>query len=264
MIKQLLAGALLALILFPACQSNPGTPAPAATAPLQFETRNFVKHYCVNDDQCADFNVFFLQFAENSPQIVRQVSDLIRARIIAGLEGNTTVPFEAALDSMGTRFIDDFVQLKRENPDNTMGQDIQVTSNVLANTGKLLTVRIDFNTYTGGAHPNSTSTLMSFDLTQNARELAVADMLPDSTAVLPLLEQAYKAAKGLQAGDDIKQLLLGDIEKLPLPANIGIVPEGLLFVYNNYEIAPYAVGGADILLTWEQLGQSADRKRWLE
>jgi len=41
-----------------------------------------------------------------------------------------------------------------------------------------------------------------------------------------------------------------------------VLPEGVRFIYNPYEVAAYAFGQTDILLTWAQLGTLADKSKW--
>lgn len=264
-IQRLFPLVALAILCLFACKSkdSQGLSATAATTEvLKYETRNFVKHHCVNEKQCADFNIIYLHVNGNNTALAEAVNKSVQARTIAGLDGNKNLPFEVALDSAGTKFIGQFVQLKSDIPD--QGHEIQLTSNVLLNNAKVLTTRLDFYYSTGGAHPNAASAVMSFDLQKDGRELKAADLLTDTSAVLPLLEKAYKKAKELNESDDIGQLLLTENKKLPLPANMGVVPEGILFAYIDYEVAPHAVGPADIVLTWEQLGALADKSRWIQ
>jgi hypothetical protein len=49
---------------------------------------------------------------------------------------------------------------------------------------------------------------------------------------------------------------------LPVPVHFGIVADGVQFLYNPYDVASWAVGRTDVLLTWEQLSGTADRTRW--
>jgi hypothetical protein len=231
---------------------------------LKCETRQFVKRYCVNDQQCADYNVFYLLISGNDTAVVRAVSQGVHSQAITVLGGNSSVPFEYALDSIGINFIEHFIQMKREMPEMEMSQSIQVTSNVLLNNSNVVTVREDFFISTGGAHPNTVTAVMSFDLKNKGRQLSAGDMLKDSSAVLPMLEKAFKKSKGLAENTDISLLLLTEDKKLPLPANIGIVPEGVLFVYTDYEVASHAVGPTEILLTWKQLGDLADKTKWVQ
>lgn len=255
---------VLAVLYLFACKSkDSNTPAAAVAADtLRYEMRTFVKHYCVNDRQCADFNIIYPDIAGDSAQ-TKIIKDAIRARIVEGVGGNGKLPFEIALDSAAVNFINDFIQFKREVPAMEADQNIQMTGNVTLNNPKIATVRLDFNSFRGGAHPNSAVAVMTFDRA-SGRELKITDFIRDTTAVLSLLEKAYKEAKGLKATDDISQLLLLNATKLALPANAGILKEGILFAYGDYEVSPHAVGPADIVLSWEQLGALADKKRWLE
>lgn len=257
--------AIVFLSLF-ACKSKGSQEATTSGAVeiLKHEMRNFVKRYCVNDEQCADFNIFYLNVSGSDAVLAEAVNKAVQSRTIAGLDGNKNLPIEVALDSAGIIFIEQFVQLKRDIPEQTQGQTIQLTSNVPLNNPKVMTVRLDFFFSTGGAHPNTASALMSFDLQNGGRELTAGDLLKDTSAVLPLLEKAYKQAKQLKETDDIGQLLLTENKKLPLPVNVGVVTEGILFAYNDYEVAPHAVGPADIVLTWEQLGPLADKSKWVQ
>lgn len=216
----------------------------------------------MNDEQCADFIIHYLNVTGNNAPLAATVKTLVQKRTLAVLGGNTDGQFDLALDSVGLNFVEQFIQLKRDVPGQTFSQTMQMTSNVLLNNPKIMTTRIDFFAFTGGAHPNTASALMSFDLKRDGHELKIADLVKDTAAVLPMLEKAYKEAKQLQAHDDISKLLLSG-KSLPFPANVGVVPQGILFAYNDYEVASHAVGPADILLTWEQLGNLADKTKWL-
>lgn len=265
--KFLFAGILLApVFLLLSCENKTATIGAAqsgAGGPLKSEFRSFVKRHCVNDEQCADYTIHYPTITEGDSALVSAVNKAICDRLIGGLGGNYHLPFEVALDSAGVKFIDDFIRMKREIPENTMNQMIQVTGSLLLNNEKVTTVKLDFYSFTGGAHPNISSGVMSFDLFKQARQLTPVEIFPDPNAVMPMLEKAYKENKGLKESDDVSTLLLDGLKKLPLPANVGIVPEGILFAYNDYEVAPHAVGPADIILTWEQLGGLADKKRWI-
>lgn len=253
----------LAVFFLFACKSKDAAPPKPTVVTLQAESRSFSKRHCVNDDQCADFIILYPLVKGNHAATAEAVNKAIQARTLASVDGNTNLAFEVALDSAGANFIEQFKNLHRDFPEQTMGQTIQMTNKVLLNGAKVMTVQLDFDSYTGGAHPNTAVAVMSFDVQNGGRELKAADLLTDPNAVLPLLEKAYKKAKQLDEADDIGQLLITEDKKLPLPVNVGVVPEGILFAYSDYEVSPHAVGPADILLTWAELGSLADKSKWI-
>ena len=241
-----------------------GGTAAVSSDTLKYEIRKAGKRYCVNDEQCGDFNIFYLTVGGNNAPLAATVKMAVQMRTLAGLGANPASQFDLTLDSIGNAFIEQFIQLKRDKPGQTFNQTIQLTSNVRLNNPKIMTARMDFFTFTGGAHPNTATALLSFDLKRDGAELKIADLVKDTSAILPMLEKAYKESKQMQANDDITKLLLPGIKSLPLPANVGVVREGILFFYNDYEVAPHSVGTSEILLTWEQLGDLADKTKWLE
>jgi hypothetical protein len=96
------------------------------------------------------------------------------------------------------------------------------------------------------------------------RVVPVTAMVSDTALVLPLIEKAYKKSKGLAETDPLTDMVYPELKRLPLPQNICVVQDGIRFYYNDYEVAPHAVGPADVVLTWEQLGSLADKKKWFE
>lgn len=256
----------IAMAAFPACKPKTASDHSGTAAPdtLQYELRTFTKQHCVQADACADFSVIYPLFSGKNSGLANAVNQAVQARICMGLQANPGLPFEVALDSAGKALVDAFLEDHRQRPDLNMGYLSQVTGNVLLDNDKIVTVRLDFASFTGGAHPNSAVAVLSFDLANGGRELKAADLLRDTMLVLPLLEKAYKNAKGLPENADIGELLLTENKKLPLPANVGVLPEGLLFAYGDYEVAPHAVGPADLILTWEELGASIDREKLID
>lgn len=262
----LLSGALFLLAILACKPKNAGETGNVEVASpdtLRYEVRRAAKRHCVNDEQCADFTVFYLTMSGNNAALAATVRTRVQARTLLGLGGSPDAQAELAIDALGNKFIEDFIQLKRDNPKQTSNQNVQVTSNVLLNTPRIMTTRVNFYSFTGGAHPNIASVLQSFDLQRDGAELGAADILSDTSAVVSMLEKAFKEAKMMQANDDITKLLLPGMKNLPLPASVAVVREGIWFVYNEGEVAPRAVGSTDILLRWEQLGQLADKSKWL-
>jgi hypothetical protein len=105
--------------------------------------------------------------------------------------------------------------------------------------------------------------IVSYDLQKGGAPLEITDLVSDTNAVRPILEKAYKVSKGLKETDPLSELVYPEIQQIPMPAGAGVSAEGIHFYYNAYEIAPYAVGPADVLLRWEQLGALADKNRWI-
>lgn len=126
---------------------------------------------------------------------------------------------------------------------------------------KLLTVQFESYTYTGGAHPNSNVSLYTFDR-QTGRSLTLNDLVADTTALLSAVEQAFRADQKLQPQDNLEErgyfLQNG---RFPLPASVGMGREGMIFYYNPYEVAAYAVGPIELTVPYARL-KNVLRDEW--
>lgn len=127
---------------------------------------------------------------------------------------------------------------------------------------KLLSVQFESYAYTGGAHPNSNVSLYTFDR-QTGRSLTLNDLVADTTALLHVVEQAFRTSQELKPQDNLEErgyfLQNG---RFPLPANVGMGREGMIFYYNPYEVAAYAVGPIELTVPYAQL-KNVLRAEWL-
>lgn len=119
---------------------------------------------------------------------------------------------------------------------------------------RALTLRMSESSYVGGAHPNHADTLLV--LSPDGRRLGLDEILaPGARAELVALgERAFRAHHGLPPDDPLDAHgFWFDDGRFDLNDNWGVIGEGLVFHYNPYEIAAYAVGHTEILLPWDRV-----------
>ncbi|WP_461104938.1 DUF3298 and DUF4163 domain-containing protein [Spirosoma koreense] len=131
--------------------------------------------------------------------------------------------------------------------------ELKTSADTLHANAKTLTVRFETYAYTGGAHPNANLSFYNFDR-ETGRMLTLADMVTDTTALLGAVEKAFRSQQELQPQVNLEEqgYFLRDGHFF-LPANVGMNQEGLVFYYNPYEIAAYAVGPIQVTVPYAQL-----------
>jgi len=252
------------MVLF-ACQS----PAPKTTpsTPLKSELQKVERKLCVNDSTCVLLNISYPILVGGDAAVTDLLNNNIQGvyRKIVDMEDKyAQLAFPAMLDSASNALGNAFKQFRADVPESAILEwNLNASGNVPVLNNRIITVEILSDSYLGGAHPNSAATITTYDLT-TGKALGAADFLKDPNAVLPMLEKAYLAEKNGDANGNLSDLLFPEIKSLPLPKNVAVESKGIRFHYNDYEVAPHAVGPADLLLTWEQLGPLADAKKWLE
>ncbi len=251
------------VLVFLSCK--PQTPAPEKPVPLKAENRQVSQKHCIGNDseQCATFTISYPVFSGGDSTVAKALNKSVEGYLLSVLGGNGDVPFTQALDSAGIVFIQSYKSDQAENPGRPGGYTTEITNKIPLLNPKVVTIEMDGYSFMGGAHPNPFALLVSYELAKGAKPLAVTDLVSDTNAVRPILEKAYKLTKGLKETDPLNDVVYSETKQLPMPANVGVTAEGIRFYYNAYEVAPYAVGVGDVLLTWEQLGTLADKAKWI-
>jgi hypothetical protein len=117
---------------------------------------------------------------------------------------------------------------------------------------RYITMGMNKSDYTGGAHGNYGTTLLTFDR-KTQKEITHTDLFSTEAfeKLGPILETYYKKQYGLQDDEPVNETLL--VESIEPTVNCGIVGRGVLFMYNPYEIASYAQGIQEIWLPFDVL-----------
>ena len=127
-------------------------------------------------------------------------------------------------------------------------------------TDSILTYTFDRYDYTGGAHGSSMRMGQTF-ATATGKALVASDMfLPEKESALKellrsgLWNQYFNKEDNGSCGATLKDALLIDPDSLPMPAFPPMcVDTGIVFTYQQYEIACYAAGKPTCILPYREL-----------
>lgn len=138
----------------------------------------------------------------------------------------------------------------------------QTSIDVVYQHNKIVSLKVDMDDYTGGAHGLISTIYQVFDKTNNKILLQTRLIRKDKTQeVLAMAEKSFR--KNAELTDD------ADLEKsgywfkdnsFYLTENYCITSEGITWLYNPYEIAPYSQGTIEISLTKEELAPYIDEQ----
>ncbi len=133
-----------------------------------------------------------------------------------------------------------------------------VKGSVLLNKPGLLSVRMDAHLFFGGAHGMDPIKLFVFN-SNTGSQLKLTDIfVPKFDARLNnLINRAFRRKNGLSPMEQLDQPKGGyfglSVKQLNYTNNFALNNDGMIFVYNEYEIAAYANGPTEILIPWSQL-----------
>ncbi len=123
------------------------------------------------------------------------------------------------------------------------------------NDKNILSIRKTLYQYTGGAHGGTMIDYLNFNL-QNGKEINLSDIFKDDykPALDKLGEEPFREFYKLKPNDDFEAsgFWFAD-NKFSVNETFGFNTEGIVFQFNQYEVAPYALGAASITIPYKQL-----------
>ena len=122
----------------------------------------------------------------------------------------------------------------------------------LTNIPSLWSYAMDVYEYTGGAHGNRYLLIQNYDL-QTGDEVSEQDLFIDDyyePLKSLLLEALIAQTDEAETKKDLRRLGYSVDDVVP-NENFYVTAEGITYVYNPYEIAPYAMGCIQISLPWD-------------
>ena len=215
-----------------------------------------------------DVSVSYILLKDDS-EGARKINDSLRllaaGSVVGWLDSATVDRNPEARTNLGkaaTLFASDYEAMRKDIGGLGGCWELKTSADTVHASSKTLTVKVDTYAYTGGAHPNSNLSFYTFDRETGAM-LTLADMISDTTALLDLVEKTFRQQQKLPPKANLEEqgYFLRDGHFF-LPANVGLSRDGLVFYYNPYEIAAYAVGPIQVTVPYNQLGGILE-KDWL-
>jgi len=150
------------------------------------------------------------------------------------------------------QFENRFISFKNDFEADAVPWEVIINSEVVFQSVYVITIAIDSYTFTGGAHGNSVITLLNFD--PKTGDLYTQDHViktsPDFTA---LVKHYFKKETASKTTDSSENYFFG--EDFKLPENIGFNDEGVIFLYNTYELASYAQGITEFTIPYNEISK---------
>lgn len=221
---------------------------------LSFEMRSYLVEStpgCVADTvPCASFEITWPRFIDLDTNVQAAMDARISALLSSTLGQGPPKP----LNQLGTDFVTDFKQFANENPEFGLGWYFDARVKVLIATDTLISMQVDSEVFTGGAHGSYATQFVNVDPMTGISYLLDALLKPGYQELLTRL--AYEDFQRQSGDDEADSAGVASYEgeaPFRLNDNYGFRKEGIVFFYNIYELGSYAEGPTEILIPYERL-----------
>lgn len=191
------------------------------------------------------------------------VDKAVNNAIADELFGMTGQSLKAVADSFATQYADDYKKnltafYREDQNDKSRRKWYEYTYKVTTSTEKardgFTVYKAVTDYYEGGAHGVSITAVMNFSNATGKRYRLKDVFVPGSEKRLAdLLLSALEEKTGQKGIDALKEAGYLNTTDIYAPQNFALGPDGVTFVYNAYEIAPYEKGITELTLSYDDL-----------
>ena len=173
---------------------------------------------------------------------------------------NITIP--CAIDSFIATIKEEYLSLRPEyynekamnNGGEWFNYNYTIKSSATIGYKNIINYSITTDTYTGGAHGSFITTLLNFNPV-TGEEIKLEDFFkPNFEEVLiDRLTRALIKKVGAQSFEQLQEMGYLVMNDMYVTENFELGKDTIRFHYNQYDIAPYALGSSDLTFTYEEL-----------
>ncbi|WP_296311895.1 DUF3298 and DUF4163 domain-containing protein [Winogradskyella sp. UBA3174] len=205
--------------------------------PLTFKTNEISKAFD------AEITVILTK-ATTDNNISNAINTTIENEIIKAISDSKNIK---TLDEALSTFNTEFVNFKKDFPEGEQSWSLNIESEVTYISTEIVTIALSIYTDKGGAHGNDTISFLNFD-PNTGNLFAIQDIIENTEAFKTLAEKHFKSSLKSEDSDksNIEDFFFG--EPFQLPKNIGFTDDGLVLLYNVYEIASYDQGYTEFVI----------------
>lgn len=217
---------------------------------LTFDNRFYSNTGC---SHCAQISLEVPEAISNR-KISETINNTVNEEVISLLsfeEEQSVTDIPSAIASFNRGYKD----LKTMFPDETIPWEARIEGKIAFENKDLLTIELNSYIFTGGAHGYGSTRYLNFDKNK-AKELSRDELFKNAEKFESFVEGIFRTKQGIPEESPINSTgLMFEQDRFYLPENIGFTQEGLILLYNPYEVASYADGSIELTLPYEEVAK---------
>jgi hypothetical protein len=225
-------------------------------AEITYEKKTFLLESstgCKNDRPCAKYEVTYPVFSG----VEKTVEEKLQREIELTVSMGDPEAEDKSMQKVAEEFIDNYTEFIKEFPEGEGAVGWYYKADVVVNvlTDTLLSLEVSEEYFTGGAHGGSGTFFININPKTGERTNLSTLLKPGFEH--DLTKSAEATFRKTRELPDTASYRFNGFEfpqnRFELSKNYGFTKEGIVFVFNSYEIAPYAAGSTEFVVPYSQI-----------
>ncbi|WP_298754065.1 DUF3298 and DUF4163 domain-containing protein [uncultured Psychroserpens sp.] len=218
-------------------------------------TINFIEQQ-IETSQSAEISIVYPK-AEGTEDIANRINSSIQNYIVKQINFSEDSQTKGSIDDAVAKFNYEFSSFKNEFPNDAQQWEAFIDGEVTYRSPEIISIAINSYLDTGGAHGNTTVHFFNFD-PQTGKLLTKKELISNTEKLSKLIEhKLIDEVKSKSGNEPVEDLFFG--KDFQLPESLGYSDEGLIILYNPYEIASYAQGIIEFTIPFEEVNSFLNR-----
>jgi hypothetical protein len=152
------------------------------------------------------------------------------------------------------QFLTQYDSFKKGDPHSQMFFTLDSHATIVRQDSSLTTLELGGYSYQGGAHGSSITTFINWN-TKASKDITLGDVLIDGyqSRLTAIADTIFRQQEKLTVNTTLANDYFFKNNKFALNNNFLITPVGLRFLYNQYEIKPYAAGQTELAIPYAKI-----------
>jgi hypothetical protein len=188
--------------------------------------------------------------ADGNNAVSETINAAIENFIVNIISFNEDLLLHISLNDAAKKFDSIYIAFKDDFEEDSLIWEALIDGEVIYQTPAITCIAINSYLNTGGAHGNMTISFLNFN-SQTGQLLHPEDHIKNPVDFIKLAEKYFN----LEMQDSSEEGVFDDYffgNDFHLPENIGFSDEGVILLYNVYEIAPYSEGITEFTIPYEE------------
>jgi hypothetical protein len=165
-----------------------------------------------------------------------------------------------SVDDAMQSFKNGYVALQQLYTNESTAWEAKIDGKVTYENAEFITIELDAYLFTGGAHGYISKQLLNFDKNKGV-QLENWELFKDAEDFRAFAEEKFRQSEQIPNDKSINYTgFMFEEDAFYLPENIGFTKDGLKLLYNPYEVASYADGPIELILTHKEVKKHLSKK----
>jgi len=182
------------------------------------------------------------------------VSELINSKLQNYIISQTNLSDDSlsnlTIDEAIKRFNSEFIKFKTDFPESSQKWEAFIDGEVTYRSPEVISIAINSYLDTGGAHGNTTIKFFNFN-PQTGQDYSKTELINDIKGLSEIVSATLEEKLKSDSDDPMEDFFFG--QDFQLPESLGFSDEGLIILYNPYEISSYSQGIIEFTIPYKDV-----------